>query len=482
MRLSTKLLLTILPLAFLAIGTSVYVNNIFLEREMLNQAQVTAQTYGDIVRESLVDMMISRQQIDDEYLKRLNSVRDIRNLTILFHVDNLNLRDVYQSDQRMERLNHREKMAGPINPVEQEVFKKGELVLHRDQDNVTALIPFVASPRCQQCHDVPTNHVLGVARMDISLDRISASINNNWVRSLWVFFFFGLVAIGLSVVAYRILVAKRLKNLIDATKIIGSGNLDQPVTPDSSGDELGDLSSAVENMRSQLKKAQDKLILTDRLSTIGQMAGSIIHDFRSPMSTINLAVASLQQGKNITPEKTEQWYKLIREAIGRMVVMAQELLDFSRGEAHLEKQEFLIEEFMHQVVKSVSVTLEQAKVHLDVEQQCSGPAVFDADRLHRALVNIINNAQDAMPNGGSISVVSSRNNGSLFFSIKDNGIGIPPELMSKIFDAFVTSGKKKGTGLGLAITKRIIDQHGGTIEVESEQGKGTTFRINIPAT
>src|ERR1041385_2680417 len=234
LRISTKLLLTILPLALLAIGISVYVNNLFQEQEMLNQAQVSAQTYGNIIRESLVNMMITRQQIDDEYLQQLNTVRDIRNLTVLFKVENLHLREVYQSDQRLARLQRRERTAAPSNISEQGVFETGESVVQRDNSGVTALIPFKAGTRCQQCHDVPVDHVLGVVRMDISMERISASIRNNWIRSFWIFVIFILIAIGISVMVYRIIVAKRLTQLIEATRVIGSANLQQPIGMESS--------------------------------------------------------------------------------------------------------------------------------------------------------------------------------------------------------------------------------------------------------
>ena len=132
------------------------------------------------------------------------------------------------------------------------------------------------------------------------------------------------------------------------------------------------------------------------------------------------------------------------------------------------------------LTRSVKHTLEQANIQLHIEKRYTGTAVFDPDRLHRALINIINNAQDAMPQGGVLHIIASRENNRLSFSISDSGVGIPPEIKDKIFDAFVTAGKKRGTGLGLAITKRIIDQHGGTIEVESESGKGTRFIVKIP--
>ncbi len=479
-RISTKLLLTILPLAFLAIGTSVYLNNMYQEREMLEQAKSSAQRYGEFIRTSLVNMMVTREQIDDEYLRQLNNLKDVQDLHIQFSIENLHLRENFHSPERFERLRRREALDAPTTPEELKVFRTGEPMWQLEGNMFTALVPFRAEARCQQCHAVPIGHVLGAANMKFSLERIASAIRNNWIRSFFVFLVFTSLAAVAGIILYRKLVAKRMNELVANTTIIGSGNLDHPVGTTSSQDELGELSRAIENMRVQLKKAQERLVHTERLSTIGQMASSVIHDFRAPMSTINLAVQSLQERKGLSPEKTEHWFLLIRDAINRMVSMAQEILDYSRGESHLEKSEFPIGEFVNLLARSVKTNLDQAKVQFNIDQQCEGAAVFDADRLHRALVNIINNAQDAMPGGGTLHLTSRREDHSICFTLTDSGGGIPDEIREKIFDAFVTAGKKKGTGLGLAITKRIIDQHGGTIEVESEKGKGTTFVVRIP--
>jgi signal transduction histidine kinase len=316
--------------------------------------------------------------------------------------------------------------------------------------------------------------------MDISLERMNASIKNNYIRSIWIGYIFIAIAILLSMFYYRWMVSRRLKLLVDETKIIGGGNLDHPVIIGTSQDELGELALAFDTMRVKLKLAQDRIIHSERLSTVGQMASSIVHDFRSPMATINLIIESLQQGKQTDPSRVQEWYRLIRESVQRMVTMAQELMDFSKGDTRLEKSEFAIDEFLHLVEKSVKMNLERASIKFEIDNQCTGTAVFDLDRLHRAIVNIINNAQDATAAGGSVTLAAWMDNGEIAFRISDTGKGIPPEIREKMFDAFVTAGKKKGTGLGLAITKRIVDQHEGTIEVKSAPGMGTTFVIRLP--
>src|ERR1051326_3463662 len=107
-RISTKLLFTILPLLFLAVGTSAFLNNLYQERDMLEQAQASAQTYAELIRKSLVEQMVAGERIEDQYLQRLSSGGDLDSLHICFMTDSLHLREMYQSEERTERLRKRE--------------------------------------------------------------------------------------------------------------------------------------------------------------------------------------------------------------------------------------------------------------------------------------------------------------------------------------------------------------------------------------
>ncbi len=479
LRLATKLILSILPLLALAVGLVAFFLTKGQKEDIQNQAMKSTQTYADLVRESMVQMMITQEKIDDDFLARLKKVRDIRNLSIHFTLDSLHLRARFLDSTRIVRLREREDRSRITSADEMEVVRTGIAHVDFHGNLLRTIIPFKAEKKCLQCHNVREGHVLGAAEMTVSLTDLIGTEKTNAFFTIWILYAFG-TAVLIVGVTFHIIVSKRMKVLLEAARVIGTGDLNRAVAGDRSGDELGELASTFDRMRLQLKSAQEKLIHSERLSAIGQMASSIIHDFRTPMSTINLSIDSLQRGKEITPEKTTALYRIIRDALRRMVTMAQELLDFSRGDVRLAKIEFSVDEFMGLLVHGIEHQLEQANVRLVVEEKFKGPASFDPDRLHRALVNIINNAQDAMPQGGALRITTSSDAGMLCFSITDTGIGIPSEIKDKIFDAFVTAGKTKGTGLGLAITKRIIDQHEGTIEVETERGKGTTFRVKIP--
>jgi signal transduction histidine kinase len=110
----------------------------------------------------------------------------------------------------------------------------------------------------------------------------------------------------------------------------------------------------------------------------------------------------------------------------------------------------------------------------------TGPAVLDLDKMARAFYNLAGNAADAMDKGGTLTVRTRRHESSIVFEFADTGAGIPEEIRHRVFEPFFTAGKRHGTGLGLAIVKKIVDDHRGRIELESEPGRGTTFRLLIP--
>jgi signal transduction histidine kinase len=478
--LAAKLLVTILPL-IVAVVIITMLDDHYQKEDMISEAQSHAENYARIIRESLVQMMTTYGKVDESYMDRLTALHAIERLHIHFTIKGLALRDSFLTDPgRVERLRRLEQKNANLPAEEKAIFVTGRPIRRQEGNTFHTVIPFLAGPTCEGCHLAPMGKVLGIAELDISLLPIERSIHRNYVRSISISLFFAGIAIIISILTYRKLVSRRLKKLVDATQVIGSGNLDRPIELDGSNDELGELGTAFDGMRTKLKAAREKLIHAERLSIIGQMASSIIHDFRTPMSSINLALESLEHNKGPVSERTRQSYRIIHDSIRQMVTMAQELLDFSRGEVSLHKVDISVDEFSRLLSESVDPSLARSKIALKVHTKYHGTAHFDPDRIYRAIINLVNNSQDAMPKGGKIDIEIGKEDHTLSFRVSDTGTGIPSEIRQTMFDAFVTAGKIKGTGLGLAITKRIIDQHGGTIEVESEHGKGTAFTLRIP--
>lgn len=230
---------------------------------------------------------------------------------------------------------------------------------------------------------------------------------------------------------------------------------------------------AIENAR-----LAQEMIKSERLSSIGQMASAIIHDIKNPMGTIRV-YAQVMKKKSGNEEATKLADEMIRQ-VDRLVGMLQEILDFSKGVSATNFEEVPLGEVMEGILMFLEKDLVKNNITLVKDLKYSGPLVMDADKMTRVIYNIASNARDAMPDGGSLTVTTELVDGSVHFSFKDTGAGMPPEVKARIFEPFVTHGKKHGTGLGMAIVKKVIDDHQGKIEIDSEVGKGTTMRFILP--
>lgn len=239
-------------------------------------------------------------------------------------------------------------------------------------------------------------------------------------------------------------------------------------------DALSGYSSvSIENAR-----LAQEMVQNERLSAVGRMASSIIHDIKNPMSTIRV-YAQVMKRKAGTAETAKLSDEMIAQ-IDRFVNMLQEILDFSRGVSASNFQDVNFNEVMTNVLNFMESDLTKHNVSLVRSEQWDGILKMDQDKMVRVFYNLASNARDAMPNGGTLTVSSKLDNGKVRIEFTDSGTGMPEEVKRKIFEPFVTYGKKHGTGLGMAIVKKVIDDHKGTIEIDSIMGKGTTIRIVLP--
>jgi signal transduction histidine kinase len=170
---------------------------------------------------------------------------------------------------------------------------------------------------------------------------------------------------------------------------------------------------------------------------------------------------------------------MIRQ-VDRFVKMTQEILDYSRGVSELHLETVQLSEVMEAAFKFIEVEFQNRNITIAREYHFTGPCKLDAERMSRVLYNLATNAADAMPNGGTLTVRTQKSAGNMSITIADTGTGIPDAIRAKVFEPFFTHGKRHGTGLGLAIAKKIIDEHGGEIHIESQENVGTTIRLLIP--
>jgi len=239
-----------------------------------------------------------------------------------------------------------------------------------------------------------------------------------------------------------------------------------------------ELERLVEQRTKQLKEAQERLIKTERLAAIGEVAAMVGHDLRNPLTGISGATYYLKTKLGPTADKKVlEVLRLIDAGVNHANCIINDLLDYSR-EIRLE----LTEESPKSIIKKA---LGMIKIPDNVEildfSRAEPKAEVDSGKMNRVFSNIIKNAIDAMPDGGKLTITSKESNGNLEMSFTDTGIGMPREVLQKIWIPFFTT-KARGMGLGLPICKKIIEAHKGEITVKSEVGKGTTFTITIPRT
>ncbi len=232
-------------------------------------------------------------------------------------------------------------------------------------------------------------------------------------------------------------------------------------------------SVAIENAR----MAQE-MVANERLSAVGKMASVIIHDIKNPMGTLRV-YAQVMKKKSGNEEAAKLADEMIHQ-VDRFVNMTQEILDFTRGVSASNFQDLEFYDVMNNVLSFIEKDLEKNNVKLVKDPQFKGVVKFDQDKMVRVFYNIASNARDAMPQGGTLTVTTKQEGDYVRIDFKDTGTGMPEEVRKRVFEPFMTYGKKHGTGLGMSIVKKVVDDHKGKIEIESEMGKGTTISFWLP--
>lgn len=235
-------------------------------------------------------------------------------------------------------------------------------------------------------------------------------------------------------------------------------------------------STAFQLYRSRVARERE-----DRLSTIGRLLSGVVHDLKTPMAVINGYVQMMV--RETSEAERQKHADLVRRQFDAMSAMQREVLEFARGERSVLVRKVYLATFFGDLAEELRRELDGTKVALVIDVADRGTARFDERRVARAIHNLARNAVEAMDGEGTLRIGVSRSDGpgkgDLVITVADDGPGIPPEVRRRLFQSFVTSGKKGGTGLGLAIVKKIVDEHGGRVDVASGAG-GTTFTLHLP--
>lgn len=245
---------------------------------------------------------------------------------------------------------------------------------------------------------------------------------------------------------------------------------------------IGDLekrNKQLKNAYIKLKNAQNALIQAEKLSMVGKFASLIIHDIKNPMTNIK-AYAELIGMHPEDNTKVQKSTKVIIEEVDRLTNMASELLEFSRGEMQLNKTPVNMGALVSTMIDTVKEDLKRKNISVTLIENTDSVVMVDMEKIKRVFLNLISNASEALIPGGKIVIRLADEGRWLKWSIQDNGVGMEPEVLKKIFEPFYSHTKKSGTGLGMTIVKGIIESHNGYIKPISKKDTGTRFDIYFP--
>jgi signal transduction histidine kinase len=244
-------------------------------------------------------------------------------------------------------------------------------------------------------------------------------------------------------------------------------------------DELGRLAASFNQMCASIRRAREELIHQERIATIGRLASSIVHDLRNPLAAIYGGAEMLSEC-DLPALQMKRLARNMHRASRQIQVMLEDLLNVCRGKVE-EVEVCNLRAIAAGAADSLAATAEaqHVKVTLDIPEELE--TAVEPRRMERVFLNLMGNALEAMPDGGTISIRAASNDGTVLVEVRDTGPGIAPEIRGRLFQPFVTARKKSGLGLGLALARQAVVDHGGDMWVDPEPGQGACFRFRLPA-
>jgi two-component system, NtrC family, sensor kinase len=368
--------------------------------------------------------------------------------------------------------------------------------------------------------------VIGAVEVSDHLDNLPVVLQRTAGTAFWL----ALLAVGLIALAtfilFRDLVYRPLEHLLAVIERAGSGQLDLQV-PERRPDELGLLAKAFNRMLRQLhemtsererqreilrERVQEatlqleqrnaqlgaanlelwrttrRLTQLERLAAAGQTAAQFAHEVGTPLNLISCHAQLMQVEMDTTPDAVRERAGIIVEQTDRIERIVRRMLDRTRAETP-EIQSLDLNDVISKITEATAPTLAERRVVLEMSLAANLPRIAgDADKLQQVFINLINNAVDAMPDGGELKIATQFEespDGSaarVIATLADTGYGMTPEVKAHIFDPLYTTKERgKGTGLGLVVVSQVMQEHGGGVSVESEPGRGSVFRLAFPA-
>lgn len=277
-------------------------------------------------------------------------------------------------------------------------------------------------------------------------------------------------------------ILRPVRELIGMSRKIGSGDLGNKTTY-SDDTEFGELASAFNDMSTSLRQMQEQLVHTAKLAAVGELASNVAHEISSPITNI-LGYAELMREETDIGNIMKD-LDVIRSESMRARGIVRQLLEFAR-KMPAEKEEVNINILLKEVIVLVAPRVKNSGISITEDYSDLHCVMADPNQIKQVFLNVLNNAVEAMSEGPAdrvkvLSIRTSNLDWGVSVEIADTGCGISGEVLPRIFEPFFSAGKVHGTGLGLSITDKIVQNHKGRIDVRSEEGRGTTFSIYLPA-
>lgn len=271
-------------------------------------------------------------------------------------------------------------------------------------------------------------------------------------------------------------VLRPLAELDAAAREISRGNFEAAVQP-RSNDEIGRLGRTFNAMRESLKEAQRQLIRQERLTTIGRLSTSLVHDLRNPLAAI-YGGAEMLMDAELSTEQVRRLAASIYRSSRRVQSLLSELQDAGRGAA-AQTERCRVLDLVRSAVDESAELLERHKTEVHVNLDSEPHVSVARAPLERVICNLLANAAEAMPGGGAVFIRSAIEHGRIVLTFQDTGPGVAPEIRERLFEPFVSHCKRDGLGLGLALSRKVVQEHGGDLWFEPSPS-GACFRLALP--
>ncbi len=345
-----------------------------------------------------------------------------------------------------------------------------------------------APPLSQTAHVVPLKGPAGevLSVLTIFTSRAELLRTEQHIRSI------ALLVAGLGILLAILIsgwiatrVTQPVAELVAGARRVAAGDWNSRVSVNS-GDELGQLAQTFNGMTAELVNQRDRLVQAERVAAWRELARRLAHELKNPLFPLQITVENLVRARRLTPAEFDEVFRestaTLATELANLRTIIGRFSDFSKM-PRPQLEPVPLNEVVSQAVKSHQAQLEahQPPIEVSLQLDPSAPVVeADPALLHRALANLLLNAIDAMPQGGSLRVSTRADAACAAIEVEDSGAGMTPEECERLFTPYYTT-KQHGTGLGLAIVQSVVSDHGGRISVQSGAGRGTTFRIELPA-